>query len=368
MNACGFCGQTNAQDARFCVDCGKPLAAPTSAAPRTSGERVFKVPSHRRPSPSVVRRTGPEPAISIIPPTRVNAGNVMTCSWCSNVIESGLPFCPHCGRRTDATLTPAAACPTCGATIRPELDSFCASCGTAVAGGEKKPAGAKKTLVFSAKRRDSVARLAVLDEAGEPKQVVDIDRQSMVIGRGECDIAFPGDEYLSPRHAEFTVKDDALYVRDLGSVNRTWVFIEESYALQDEDVLLIGSQIFQFRRAGSHGDGGKDEHGTRRIGSLTPTADVALFAQLRADGTARDMLYLTGKRVIAIGRESGDWLFPYDQTMSGRHAEVRASEGALVIEDLGSRNGVAVAARGERLLRPGTRILAGDQVLRVERV
>jgi len=367
LNACGFCGQTNAQDARFCVDCGKPLAAPSSQPPRPSAERVFKAPSHRRPSPSVMRRTGPEPAISIIPPTRVNPAASMTCSWCSNVIESGLPFCPHCGRRTDATLTPAAACPTCGSTIRPELDSFCASCGTPVA-SKDKAGGVKKTLVFSAKRRDTAARLAVLDEAGEPKQVVDIDRQSMVIGRGDCDIAFPGDEYLSPKHAEFVLKDNALYVRDLGSANRTWVFLDEPYALQDEDVLLIGSQIFQFRRAASHGDAGTDDNGTRRIGSLTPSPDVALFAQLRADGTARDMLYLTGKRVITIGRDSGDWLFPYDQTMSGRHAEVRASEGALAIEDLGSRNGVAVAARGDRLLRPGTRILAGDQVLRVEKV
>jgi pSer/pThr/pTyr-binding forkhead associated (FHA) protein len=79
-------------------------------------------------------------------------------------------------------------------------------------------------------------------------------------------------------------------------------------------------------------------------------------------------MHLAGKRVVVIGRDTGDWLFPYDQTMSGRHAELRASDGAFVIEDLGSRNGVAVAARGERLLRPGTRVLAGDQVMRVEKV
>jgi len=363
---CGFCGQSNAEDARYCVDCGKALE---SGAARASNERVFKVPAHRRPSPSVLRRTGAEPAISYVPPTRLNQpGAAMTCSWCSNVIEAGLPFCPHCGRRTDATLTPAAACATCGATVRPELDAFCAACGTPVTTGKERPGAPKKTLVFSAKRRDTSARLAVLDESGKPKQMIDIDRQSMVIGRGECDIAFPGDEYLSPQHAEFIVKDDALYVKDLGSTNRTWVFLDEPYVMQDEDVLLIGSQLFQFRRVGSHGDGGSDDAGTRRIGSLTPTPDVALLAQLRADGTARDILYLTGKRVLVIGRDTGDWLFPYDQTMSGRHAELRANEGSLVIEDLGSRNGIAVAARGERLLRPGTRVLAGDQVMRVEKV
>ena len=26
MNSCGFCGQSNARDSRFCVDCGKPIA------------------------------------------------------------------------------------------------------------------------------------------------------------------------------------------------------------------------------------------------------------------------------------------------------------------------------------------------------
>ena len=150
LNPCGFCGQSNATDSRFCVDCGKPLAGAPAGAPVVA-ERTPRVPAHRRPSPSVVRRTGAQPAISIVHPTRPNSPDaVITCGWCSNVIESGLPFCPHCGRRTDATLTTAGACPTCGATIRPEFDAFCASCGTPVAAPEKKPGTPKKTLVFSA--------------------------------------------------------------------------------------------------------------------------------------------------------------------------------------------------------------------------
>ncbi len=368
MNPCGFCGQTNAYDARFCVDCGKPLAnAPAPSA--VSAERGPRIPAHRRPSPSVRRQTGAQPAISIVNPTRHNApGAVITCGWCSNVIESGLPFCPHCGRRTDATLTPAAACPTCGNTIRPEFDAFCASCGTPVAQPEKKPGTPKKTLVFSAKRRDITARLLVLDEAGEPKQVVELDRATMTVGRGECDIAFPGDEYLSPRHAEFSLRDGALYVRDLDSANHTWLFIDEPYALQDEDVLLIGSQLIQFRRAPARGDAGTDAQGTRRIGSLVPAGEAGQLLQLRSDGSVRNVYHLADRGTVTLGRDTGDWTFAHDQTMSARHAEIRAADGAFTIEDLGSRNGVAVAARGERLLRPGARLLAGDQVMRVERI
>ena len=48
---------------------------------------------------------------------------------------------------------------------------------------------------------------------------------------------------------------------------------------------------------------------------------------------------------------------------------VIASEDAeFVLHDVGSRNGVAIAVRGERALRKGQRVLVGDQILRVESV
>ena len=107
---------------------------------------------------------------------------------------------------------------------------------------------------------------------------------------------------------------------------------------------------------------------TRRMGSLTPLADVAVLEQLRADGSVRDCFHLSPTRTILMGRESGDWVFPYDQTMSGRHAEVRSENADFVVHDAGSRNGVALAVRGERAVKEGHRVLLGDQVLRIERI
>jgi len=72
--------------------------------------------------------------------------------------------------------------------------------------------------------------------------------------------------------------------------------------------------------------------------------------------------------VEVIGRDVGDWTFPYDQTMSGRHADIRELDGSFVMNDLASRNGIGVAVRGERALKVGQRVLLGDQVLRVESV
>ncbi|HEX7545894.1 MAG TPA: FHA domain-containing protein, partial [Gemmatimonadaceae bacterium] len=62
----------------------------------------------------------------------------------------------------------------------------------------------------------------------------------------------------------------------------------------------------------------------------------------------------------------GDWVFPYDQTMSGKHAEVRNEDLEFIVVDASSRNGIAVAVRGEKAVTAGQRFLIGDQTLRVE--
>jgi len=146
------------------------------------------------------------------------------------------------------------------------------------------------------------------------------------------------------------------------------VFLDAPCRLTDGDTLLIGSQLLRFRRLGYPGPHPPEADGTRRMGSLTPAPDTAVLEQLRADGSVRDTFHLSPGRTVRLGRDEGDWLFPFDQTMSGRHAEVRAEDSEFVVYDAGSRNGVAIAVRGERPLKPGTRLLVGDQLLRVERM
>ena len=90
------------------------------------------------------------------------------------------------------------------------------------------------------------------------------------------------------------------------------------------------------------------------------------LAQIRADGSARDIVHLSPGRSLKLGREQGEWQFPYDASMSGMHAHIRSEDADFVISDAGSRNGVAVAVRGEHQLQHDTRLLVGDQLLRVE--
>lgn len=365
---CAFCGRDNDPLAKFCLDCGKPVVS--------SGARVIPVPGgvgaatiDRRASQGV-----PDTRISQQPATGANAGAGLKtpCRYCATPIDPSLPFCPKCGGRIAPTdpvpEVSSAVCGGCGTVVVPGVDIFCARCGTRVTMTAEPPSAPSPTAVFSARATVSGPKIAILNSAGAVTRTVMMETAEATIGRADGELRFSDDVYMSPVHAQLSFRDGQLYLRDLGSRNGTWLYQTEPYKLQDGDSVLIGSQILRFRRLGYPGPNPPEADATRRLGSAVPSADVAVLQQLRADGSARDTCHLSPARSVVIGRTEGDWIFPYDQTMSGRHAEVRSEDLEFIVLDLGSRNGIAVAVRGERPVKAGQRILLGDQTLRVESV
>jgi pSer/pThr/pTyr-binding forkhead associated (FHA) protein len=317
VTVCAFCGRDNEPASRYCIDCGKPVSAPAARA----------VPAYTPPEPqggTMLRQaSGPEAAGSRAPaPAREPGVATTTCPRCSKTVDAALPFCGYCGTRISAIVS---------------------------IGGEGR------------------VTVSLLDDDQSIHTRYSLDRGEAVIGRGDADIRLD-DVYLSPLHARLELRDGVLWVRDLGSRNGTWTYIEGPTRLADGDVALVGSQLLRFRRLGYPGPHPPEADSTRRMGSLTPPADVAVLEQLRADGSVRDSFHLSPTRTVQLGRESGDWVFPYDQTMSGRHAEIQSQDADFYLVDSGSRNGIALAVRGERALRKGQRILLGDQILRIESV
>lgn len=294
------------------------------------------------------------------------------CRYCQTHIDPSLPFCPKCGGRVATNSEPlksSAVCSACSNPVTPGVDVFCARCGARVTSSSEPPASTTPpmgTAVFSARSTVNGPKISVLDSAGQVSRTVTMDAADTTIGRADGELRFGDDVYMSPVHAQLSFRDGQLFLRDLGSRNGTWLYATEPYKLQDGDTILIGSQIIRFRRLGYPGPNPPEADATRRLGSAVPSADVAVLQQLRADGSARDSCHLSPARSVVVGRTEGDWLFPYDQTMSGRHAEIRSEDLEFIVLDLGSRNGIAVAVRGERPVKAGQRILLGDQTLRVE--
>lgn len=387
MTRCAFCGQDNDPASKFCIDCGKPVVA--------SGARVLPVPSASvAAAASAAGAAAKEAGRFSVPQTRVSvkspvrgsavtsgagggtgsgagaAGAKTPCRYCSTPIDPSLPFCPKCGGRVSeedpAKVSSNAICGSCGKPVTLGVDVFCARCGARVAMSASPPSPPAGTAVYSAKATQRGPKIAVLDASAQVTRTVTLEGAEASIGRADGELRFPDDVFMSPVHAQLSWREGQLFVRDLGSRNGTWLFTDAPYKLQDGDTVLIGSQLLRFRRLGYPGPHPPEADATRRLGSATPSADVAVLQQLRADGSARDVCHLSPARSVVIGRSEGDWLFPYDQTMSGKHAEVRGEDLEFIVLDLGSRNGIAVAVRGEKPVRVGQRILLGDQTLRVE--
>ncbi len=353
MTACAYCGRENDAGAQYCMDCGKPMG-------KSTGVKAAAAPP--QPAP------GGGPAI---PATRVvsaparapSQAEAITCPFCDGRANGLLPFCPHCGRRLSAPGS-GPSCERCASPVASGT-RFCATCGAPLS-SQPPPVASGSAAAAARVRLGDAITLVLLDEVGNALQRFERRGLETTIGRQAGDIRFPDDPFLSPLHAKLSREGDALVVRDLGSRNGTWVFLEAPHRLEDGDLLLIGSQVIRFRRLGYPGPHGPDADATKRFGSSIPSADIASLTQLRSDGSARDVVQLSPGRDIVIGREQGDWVFPYDPSMSARHAVVRSEDADFVLVDDNSRNGVALAARGDMPLRHQSRILVGDKLLRIE--
>src|SRR5256886_856347 len=289
-------------------------------------------------------------------------------------LDCGKPVVRSGGVKAAAAVAPAARAPAVPGTREVATPAwapvkspvtpgtpFCAVCGAPLAQFLPVRASAPPTT-----RTNLAITLVLLDEAGNVVQRFDRKTLDTTIGRQDGDVRFPDDPFMSPLHAKLSWEQDRLVVRDLGSRNGTWVFLEEPHRLADGDLLLIGAQVIRFRRLGYPGPHAPDADATRRMGSLTPSADIASLTQLRSDGSARDIAQLSPGRDIRVGRERGEWIFPYDPSMSAEHALVRSEDAAFGVVGAGSRDGIGLAARADIPLQHNSRILVGDKLLRIE--
>src|SRR5262245_50983896 len=298
------------------------------------------------------------------------------CQYCGRLNDAAAQFCSDCGKPlTKAAEARAAVAagrgggivsrtsgPPGAASGSTSLDAPCPLCGSPPA---RPSAGDRRSL--HDRRSDYSLTLILVSETATEVARFERKHATTAIGRSEGDIRFPEDQFLSPLHAKLSWEGEGgLMIRDLGSRNNTWVFLEEPYRLTDGDLILIGSQVLRFRRLGYPGPHTAEADATKRMGSMTPSADIASLTQLRTDGSSRDVIQLSPGRDVHIGRERGDWIFPYDPSMSAQHATVRSEDADFVLVDDHSRNGIAIAARGAMPVHHGSRIMVGDKLLRVE--
>jgi hypothetical protein len=89
------------------------------------------------------------------------------------------------------------------------------------------------------------ARLIQLLEGGRRGDAFPLHEGENLVGRESGDIAFPGDGFVSGRHAIVTVRSDRVTIKDVGSSNGTFIRLGQPTALESNDQLLIGRQLLR---------------------------------------------------------------------------------------------------------------------------
>ena len=142
-------------------------------------------------------------------------------------------------------------CPECGFQS-PESASFCARCGAHLVrdtAGETTLSLGPDEVEAAVESIDGPA-LVVRSGGGRAGESFGAIGDRTLIGRSpECDV-FLDDVTVSRRHAELTREGDVFTIRDLGSLNGTFVNKRriESSALEDDDEVQIGKYRMTFLR------------------------------------------------------------------------------------------------------------------------
>jgi len=262
--------------------------------------------------------------------------NERRCPVCGSAVEAGHRFCGHCGRSIPAdTATPPPS-------ARP---------------GQPAPVPETARATASAKR---AFRLVPLRHDGVPGPIVPLGPEGATCGRLRGLLRFEEDATVSPDHARFTYRGDALLVEDLGSLNGTFLRLRKPRPLLAGDEIRLGRQLLRVELMPRPADG----PAAKPWGSPDAGYRARLTQLLDGGGTGETFPLLAGENTI--GREVAMVCFPGDRFVSARHARIEVAPSSMTLEDVGSSNGTFVRIQAPEPLGAGDQVLIGMQLLRVE--
>jgi pSer/pThr/pTyr-binding forkhead associated (FHA) protein len=89
------------------------------------------------------------------------------------------------------------------------------------------------------------ARLVQLLEGGGLGEVIPLRAGANGVGRESGEVSFPGDRYVSGRHARIDVGEAAVTLTDLGSSNGTFLRVSGPTEIAAGDQVLLGMQLLR---------------------------------------------------------------------------------------------------------------------------
>lgn len=215
----------------------------------------------------------------------------------------------------------------------------------------------------------AIAERFVLNLPGGIKQHFTLSKASIVIGRSAASDIVLSDALVSRRHVRLERGAQGYEVTDLGSANGIQVNgVKLARAvLKYGDVLSIGDSAIRFEQSGHDPDPDMTRQRTPDDLDLqTPENALAVnvaetaLARLTVsmpDGTRE---FLMRGEALTIGRHADNDVVIDSDGVSRHHAVLERTQGAVIIKDLHSENGVWVGNE-----RVSVKALGGDDSIRI---
>jgi len=192
--------------------------------------------------------------------------------------------------------------------------------------------------------------------------------KEMLIGRENCDLSYPLDTLLSPRHATVAVREGRLVLKDLNSQNGSFIRQRQDSELTPGDIFLLGRELFRFVTQNIDESLNKAAGEGTMIWTVPKLQKGPLTAKLEHIKLNGEVVaeFKLDKPETTLGRTTGDLVFKDDPYMSGTHARIVAQPGRFLLLDLRSRNGVYRRVRAETELTDGDEFFMGEQLFHVD--
>jgi pSer/pThr/pTyr-binding forkhead associated (FHA) protein len=225
------------------------------------------------------------------------------------------------------------------------------------------------TVVFSGLRAAPRVEAKVSEKKpdGSWGRTVPIAKETF-IGREGCDLNYPHDALLSPKHASVGIHDGKLVLKDLNSQNGSFIRQRQDSELVSGDIFLLGRELFRFVTQNLDDSANKGSAEGTMVWSVPKLQKAPVSAKLEHIKLNGEVVaeFKLDKPEISLGRTTGDLVFKDDPYMSGTHARIIAMPGRFLLQDLRSRNGVYRRVREEIMLLDGDEFFMGEQLFHVD--
>jgi pSer/pThr/pTyr-binding forkhead associated (FHA) protein len=253
----------------------------------------------------------------------------LTCTECNQPLETTFRFCPYCG-----VVAPSAQVHT------------------------------HETVATLSSDDSSPHVLVMVHPDGHPGVRYQLLESEHICGRGRGSIVIPDDDTVSPEHAAFYYRDDALHLRDLNSLNGTFIKLrpDQSILLTDKQQFICGRQLFQIAclsPIAEHVSGRADLAGTP-----LPAGAAFVVTHILSGGRSGTS-HLLKSNTMTLSRSTPDFPIEEDTYVSQPHAQLAATKNGCLITDLNSKNGTYVRILEPIALKERDHVLVGQQVIQV---